>query len=221
MRLSAIARVHYPGYSGGVMLPALLLAVTAFAEPDFDPALGGVAPFRATTSKAAIETMVKELVAAHFDRLPKVPVEVDDSLESDFDFFQAHVKGVMRDWDKRVYVLKVNKKLYAASPGDTALRGILAHELAHLDEYTHSSTFKLAGRGWDYSFSDDNADVIAWERATDEKALGLGYARGLKAYRLWLYAQLTEERAAKKKRVYYTPEQIDAWVREHPAKASP
>ena len=215
-----------------MILPALLLTVSAFAEPDFDPALGAIAPFRATkmaqpaaplltTSKAALEAMVKELVAAHFDRLPKVPVVIDDSLVSDFDFFQAHVQGYLKDWDKRVYVLKVNRKLYVDSPGDVALRGILIHELTHLNEYAHSSTFGLAGLGWDYAFTDDNADVVKWERATDENALRLGYAEGVKAYRLWLYSRLTPERVAKKKRVYFTPEQIDAWVLAHPAKASP
>lgn len=209
------------------LAPLLLLAAFAHAgDPSFDPSMSVVAPFTATgrsgaaaaaplqtTSKAAIEGFVKEHIdAGRFDRLTMQRLVIDDGLVSEFDFFQAHVQGYLKDWDKRVYVLKVNPRLYADSPGDTALRAILAHELTHLNEFAHSSTFGLAGIGWDYAFSDDNADVVAWERATDENALRLGFAEGLKQYRTWLYAHLTPERAQKKRRIYYTPEQIDAWT---------
>jgi hypothetical protein len=166
-----------------------------------------------TTSKALIDQYVREhLASGGFGRLPRAGVVIEDDLDSEFDFFQAHVRGYLKDWDERVYVLKVNKRLYADSPGERGLRGILAHELTHLDEFAHSSTARLAGIGWDYLWSDDNAAVIRWERATDENALRLGHAEGLKDYRRWLYAKLTPERAAKKRRIYYTPEEIDAWT---------
>lgn len=198
------------------MSPLLLLSAALASASSFESAVQEPAPvFKPTTSKAAITAMVKEHVAAgRFDRLESAVVLVEDDLDSEFDFFQAHVRGYLRDWDKRTYVLKINKKLYADSPGDLALRGILAHELTHLNEFAHSSSFDLAGIGWDYLFSDDNPDVVRWERATDENALRLGFAEGLKAYRRWLYSQLTPERAEKKRRIYYTPEQIDAWTRE-------
>lgn len=192
----------------------LLLAACAAASSLEDAALQPAPVFKATTSKAAVTAMVNEHIrAGRFDRLASAVVLVEDDLDSEFDFFQAHVRGYMRDWDKRTYVLKINKKLYADSPGDLALRGILAHELTHLNEFAHSSTFDLAGIGWDYLWSDDNPGVVRWERATDENALRLGFAEGLKAYRTWLYAKLTPERAEKKKRIYYTPEQIDEWTR--------
>ena len=202
------------------MRPLALLALALacpVAADDFESAAAVPAvKFTQTTSKAAIEALVAEQVAAHYPRLAKVKVVVEDDLVSDFDFMQADVKGVMRDWDSRIYVVKISQKLYANSPGDKALRGILTHEIGHLDDYAHRSTFGLAGLGWDYAFTDDNDDVIAYEKSIDEKALRFGYGEGIKAYRIWLYAQLTPEKAAKKRRTYYTPEQIDEWMRAHP-----
>jgi hypothetical protein len=186
-------------------LAALMLALSL-------PAAAGE-----TSSKALIDQYVRDhLSSGAFGRLPRTGVVIEDDLDSEFDFFQAHVRGYLKDWDKRTYVLKVNKRLYADSPGERGLRGILAHELTHLDEFAYSSTARLAGIGWDYLWSDDNPAVIRWERATDENALRLGHAEGLKDYRLWLYSKLTPERAAKKKRIYYTPEEIDAWTRKKP-----
>ena len=54
--------------------------------------------------------------------------------------------------------------------------------------------------------------AVVFCTAYDEYALEAGCASGLKGYREWLYAHIPPEDVEAKRRDYYTPEEIDAWV---------
>ncbi|MDE2490064.1 MAG: hypothetical protein KGM24_04405 [Elusimicrobia bacterium] len=100
----------------------------------------------------------------------------------------------------------------AALPSD-ALEAILAHELAHCESYRAMSLPALARLGLLYWLSPDGPRVAAYERAMDERVVALGLGPGLKAYRRWLYPRLTPARRALKRRLYLTPQEIDARIR--------
>ena len=58
--------------------------------------------------------------------------------------------------------------------------------------------------------------VASYERKTDLQAFERGYAIGIKAFRNWLYLQISEKDKVIKEKNYYTPEQIDEWLLSQP-----
>ena len=43
----------------------------------------------------------------------------------------------------------------------------------------------------------------------------MGWGKGLREYREWIYTQLSGEDLIAKQREYYTPEQIEEWMGNH------
>ncbi len=136
------------------------------------------------------------------------------AFDSTEDFFRADVTiaSLLTSAPNRTYRLRYNSELLKDPPSDLAVQGILVHELSHILDYTQDSSFQIIGIGLS-SLCTDNAD---YEHHTDETALMLGFSKGLKAYRTWLYAHVAPEYLDKKKRVYYTSDEIDAWVAANP-----
>jgi hypothetical protein len=87
-----------------------------------------------------------------------------------------------------------------------ALRGIVAHELAHADYFQCHNRLALLGlvRLVLPSFR------ARFERGADLEAIDLGYGEGLKAFRIWLYRNVPADRVWEKKRDYFSPNEIDA-----------
>ena len=111
---------------------------------------------------------------------------------------------------EREYILYLNKQLHIQPISDLALKGILAHELVHFTDYEKMNALELA---WFYAKILTNAAFeTEYERATDLKTFERGYAIGIKAFRFWLYEQITPEAKALKEKNYYTPEEIDNWL---------
>lgn len=202
-------------------LGAIALCVGLFA-------CGGDAPFDAADGlegKADIGAPERPIrtvddLQGLFDRVRAdvYPELADYSLElspfdSEGDFFQASVKltTAWKSGHNRVYLLKYNRALFGDPPSRAAVRAILVHEMKHILDYTKKSSVALAAFGIGYEFS-NNRD---YERATDEYALARGYGLGLKAYRLWLYDHVDAETEREKRATYYTPEEIDAYLRDH------
>ncbi|MDR3607335.1 MAG: hypothetical protein P4M08_08140 [Oligoflexia bacterium] len=129
------------------------------------------------------------------------------------DFLRAN----LRPWtaflpaDRREYLLQVNQALLADPPPPLALDAILVHELTHLRDYRGMSPPRLVWFGLKYFLF----PITAYERQTDENALKLGQACGLIAYRRWLYAHEQGAALVAKRRDYYTPEEILAWLRSN------
>ena len=129
-------------------------------------------------------------------------------------FFDTKLESgeVFQGPDRR-YTLRFNRVAFDAGITDRALTAILAHELSHISDYQNMNGWQLIGLGLKYSLS--SRFRVKYERATDERALTLGFALGLKEYRRWVYRLLNPKELKKKKLVYFTPEQIDDWVSHH------
>lgn len=111
---------------------------------------------------------------------------------------------------KRQYTLYLNKTLHTKPISDLALKGILAHELVHFLDYEKMHPLALASFYIQYLASD--SFVAEYERATDLQTFERGYALGIKAFRFWLYDQISPEAKALKETNYYTPAEIDEWL---------
>lgn len=132
-------------------------------------------------------------------------------LPGETDFFNAGVDLTTADLPgmERRYIIRANSAIFSGDePPIGATTAILAHELQHVLDYTAMSGDELVDFALEYS----EGDISTYERATDEAVLERGCATGLKAYREWLYEQIDAEAEAAKRRDYYTPEEIDAWV---------
>jgi hypothetical protein len=92
-------------------------------------------------------------------------------------------------------------------PAD-GLRAIVAHELAHINFYESQSRMGLVSLvGLLLS-----SFTTRFERKADLDAIALGYGPGLEIYRTWLYRNIPREAEGEKKRDYYTPQEIEAFL---------
>jgi hypothetical protein len=135
-------------------------------------------------------------------------------LPSETDFFNAGVDLTTADLPglERRYIIRANSAIFSGDePPIGATTAIVAHELEHVLDYTAMSGDELVDFALEYS----EGDISQYERQTDEAVMVRGCATGLKAYREWLYEQLDAEAEAAKRRDYYTPDEIDAWVADH------
>lgn len=179
--------------------PLLLLSLSLAARPS------------AVLDPPAVEAEVRALAAASFPELAGLTLELREAGGS-FDFFSASVSKPWRPRAERVYVLRVSRRLFDAPPEREAVRAILAHELAHLAGFSNMTGRQLAWLGLRYSISGEGGFAARYERATDAEAIRRGFGPGLKLYRRWLYSRLGAVDAARKRKLYYTPEEIDAMM---------
>jgi hypothetical protein len=112
----------------------------------------------------------------------------------------------------RHYQLHYNPQIFANPPSRFALGAILVHELKHVTDYTQMTSANLAAFGIWYATS----NVDDYEHQTDLQSLEDGCGEGLKAFRVWLYANVPAADLAAKEAEYYTPAQIDAWIEANP-----
>ena len=131
-----------------------------------------------------------------------------ETFESDEDFYRARPRSAWRPPRERVYAVFLNTKVCADPPSPDAERAILAHELAHLDAYAGMGRGALLTLGWEYLVRPEGKKVEAVEKAADDAAVALGLAPGLAAYREWLYPRVPTKTAARKRRLYRTPEEL-------------
>lgn len=109
----------------------------------------------------------------------------------------------------RIYRLGINLQVFRQEtlPPWEGVRGILCHELAHSLDYRRRNFFQIWG-------------VLAiflkptahrrFERWADLQAISRGCGPGLKAYRRWVYQQVTTQEEERRRMVYYPPEQIES-----------
>lgn len=171
--------------------------------------------FVSTDSPTQIEDLnplKQNVIRYYFSTLKKTSIDFE-LLTSHSDFFNASVdyKTIENDPLERRYLIKVNHALFTNNAPGLGVAAILVHEIKHILDYTTYAMDDFIGFGLWYATS----DVRDYERATDEFALSVGCATGLKQYRQWLYEHVPASALLEKKRNYYTPEEIDTWVLEH------
>ena len=101
---------------------------------------------------------------------------------------------------KRKYKIGVNKKVLKDAPPPTALRAVLAHELAHTLYYHQRNRRQLIGTAKIFF---NRSAQIDFELATDLVAVSRGFGPGLALYREWIQPRLPAKTAAKYAATYY------------------
>ncbi|MBS1786950.1 MAG: hypothetical protein JST85_04475 [Acidobacteria bacterium] len=150
--------------------------------------------------------IAEEVKAKSFPQLRNTEIIIR-LFDSRTDYFQTRFTFPSFLFGKRLKCLmKVNRKVFADNIPEEGLRAIIAHELGHALYYQSRHRLKLLGlvRLLDKDFA------ARFERATDLRAIALGYGDGLKTYRRWLYANISPNKLSEKKRDYFSPEEIDA-----------
>lgn len=127
----------------------------------------------------------------------------------DSDFGRAWLEGAWRAPAQRRYVVRLNERLCEDPPPAAALEALILHELAHVEDYSRRSASSLMRLGWSYLWNDE-AEIGAYERAMDDDTVEAGGAGGLLVLRRWMLTRLTPEAAARKRRLYRTPEELAA-----------
>ncbi len=143
-----------------------------------------------------------------FPRLAGLSIRIEAYAGAGDSYLDARPRGFWREPAKRVYEIRVSDRLCADPPAEDAVRAILVHELAHLDAYAAMSRGALLALGWAYLVSPEGPRVEAFEKAADDAAAELGRAEGLALYREWLYPRVGPAAAARKRRLYRTPEEL-------------
>ncbi len=112
-------------------------------------------------------------------------------------------------------MLSVNPCVFKLDAPPDGIEAIIAHELAHAENYVERNAIELLGL-----ITLMGGDSLArFERRMDLVTIARGYAPGLIEYRQWLYRNVTESQAEKKRRNYFSPEEItalDAIMRSDP-----
>jgi hypothetical protein len=163
---------------------------------------------RADAQRTAIERtrlLIEEIRAASFPELKDAIIKVE-LLRSDADFFRTRFSLPHFFMGRRMrFLLKVNPRVFELGAPDTAVRAIIAHELAHVVYYQRKrlcllGLTRLASKKFTARF----------ERWTDLQAISRGYGEGLQEYRRWLYQHVPARKLREKQRNYFSPEEIAA-----------
>jgi len=153
--------------------------------------------------------LILDIRLTSFPRLANTNIRVEP-FHGHSDYFQARFSILHFLFAKRMqYVIRVNDDPGIQTVPEDAGRAILAHELAHVQYYASGSRIHLLGL-IRYNSSSYRRE---FERRADLEATQLGYAQGLKNYRLWLYQHVSAKALLEKKRDYLSPEEIDAAAR--------
>ena len=167
----------------------------------------------AQTCLARVEAMVNEVRAAAFPEISRAELRVR-AFASNSDYFRA-----IFAWRRFVfglpmrYAILANPRQCTLQAPEEGVRGIVAHELAHVLYYKRGSRLHLTGLvrmtspRWRSRF----------ERAADATAISRGFGPGLKAYRQWLYPNVPPDKLREKLRDYLSPDEIDAAARARPS----
>ncbi len=120
-------------------------------------------------------------------------------------FMQSNFKLSRLFLGKKKYNISVNPLIFEQDIPAAALKGVLAHELFHTEDYNSGSTVSaIIPTGLKYLLQ-----RTQFERKTDLRVIQKGLAQELKDYKLWQYQLLSAEALDKKKQEYLSPIEID------------
>ncbi len=166
-------------------------------------------------TEAGLEDLLRATRDAAWPELAGYTLAVESY--TDLAYFRALVSPDTLGEDDpraRTYLIQYDPIVLSDPPAASALAAVLVHELGHVHDYVAMTPEELLDFGLWYATEDAmTSDTLRdYERATDEAALTRGCADGLSAMRTWIYDHSTEEVEAEKRRNYYSPEEIQAWV---------
>lgn len=176
-------------------------------------------PTAPVTDEASLTALLAVVQAALYPDLDGAHIGI--AAVVDLQFFRAwtEVETVGDEPFDREYTIEYDPVVLADPPEPAAIVAVLAHELGHVLDYLAMDGQELLDFALWYASQDPatSEELATYERATDEKALDRGCAEGLSTLRTWIYAHVDGDVEAEKKKDYYTPEEIEAWVAEHGA----
>jgi hypothetical protein len=161
---------------------------------------------RISTGEATDKTreILNEVVNTSFPEMNKHTIQIK-TLRSRTTYFETRfsISRYLAFRGIRI-IMSVNPCVFELGAPIDGIRAIIAHELGHADYYLRKNVFELVSlvrlvKG---------KSAATFERKTDLAAIGRGYGPGLIKYRRWLYRNIPQESVARKKRNYFTPEEI-------------
>ena len=171
--------------------------------------LTGDPPPRSTEE---VEAIVEGLRPVLYPELEGVAIDLTvGNREGDFFWAMVDVATANDPPRERGYQVFHDLDLFDDPPPHDAVVAILAHEIRHIADYAEMEAEDLGHFVYWYM----TEDVADYERETDEHALALGCGPGLIEFRRWLYDHVDAETVEQKRRDYYTPEEIEAWMANH------
>lgn len=151
-----------------------------------------------------VRKIIEEIAPKSYAEIKLKKVRIK-TFESDTNFFKARFSLVrFLTFQKMRHIIYVNPKMLELNAPEEGIRGILAHELAHIVYYTKKNRFELLGL---LSLA-SNDFTAKFERKADLEAIARGYGEDLIKYREWLYQNIPANDLASKKHNYFTPEEI-------------
>lgn len=186
--------------SGQILFPNI-----AAAAPLARGACQLVAEDRAA-AVAETRDVSRRVIEKSFPRLAGRTIEVKP-FESPSTFFKTRfsVSRYLTFRGTRI-ILSVNPCVFKLGAPPDGIEAIIAHELAHAEDYIGRGPFRRIGLVGLVS-----ARALAkFERRTDLVAIERGYGDGLRGYREWLYQNVPSDNVEKKRRNYFSPEEIEA-----------
>lgn len=104
------------------------------------------------------------------------------------------------------YFVEVNPRIEQGGPSAESVCGILGHELVHILRMSDGNRLRLLGLVRLASSS----YTARFERSADLEAIRRGYGPGLVTFREWVYKNIPANAVKRKKRNYFSPEEIAA-----------
>ncbi len=168
------------------------------------PVSAGVRP---TDRQAAVEKtwkLLDEVLTMSYPELSGDDVVVK-AFSSEEDFFKARFSfGRYLTFRRLKIIIFVNPEVFRLNAPEAGLKSILAHELAHALYFKTRNRLKLLGLA---RMTCGNF-AAGFERGADLTTISRGYADGLIEYRSWLYKNIPNRSLSKKRRNYFSPEEI-------------
>ncbi len=160
--------------------------------------------------------IVAEIVEKSYPELRTARISVK-TFHSRSDYYRSRFSfSRFLTFRKLHFLIFVNPQVFEKNAPANGIRAIIAHELAHAAYYRRHNRFELFG----LIALQSKSFTARFERGADLQAIKRGYGAGLKEYREWLYQNIPAKQIARKKRDYFSPEEIDLIVeaiKEKPA----
>jgi hypothetical protein len=151
-----------------------------------------------------VEALLQGVRTASFPELSHTDIRVRQ-FHSKSDYFRTRFSlARYASLQKMHFYLEVNPGVFELGAPEEGIRAIIAHELEHVLYISRRSRIGMLSlvrlASGDYT--------ARFERRADLGAIGLGYGSGLILYRQWLYQNIPAEAVRKKRRDYFSPEEI-------------
>src|SRR2546426_670650 len=159
---------------------------------------------QANASINRVEALLQGVRAASFPELSHTDIQVRQ-FHSTSDYFRTRFSlARYASLQKMRFYLEVNPRVFELGAPEEGVRAIIVHELEHVLYISGRSRIGMLSlvrlASGDYT--------ARFERKADLGAIGLGYGSGLILYRQWLYQNIPADAVRKKRRDYFSPEEI-------------